>query len=317
MIDFVLGLFLAGLLTRGWLRGMIREILDLAGLVAGLFIALRLSRPFGDFLTDSFGVTPEVARVGGGVALFILFGVAMGVAAHYLTRMMSLPGLTLVNRLGGAAVALGWGVAVVVVLANVARAMPLPDGWEQSLEDSTVVSAIAGPGALPQTVFEALAGDNVMAALAAIQEIFGDSRAVPEGDETLTVPPAAPEEIRQVRVEAERVNVEINEFRAGVGARALQPSLALTVVAESKAAEAYTSGTLARSDCATPIMSAGLRVAQCGQTIALASTALAAYDGMVESPTGYAELSLASYDRVGVSVVDGPLGRLVVVILAR
>jgi len=317
MIDFILGLFFAGLLTRGWLRGMIRELLDLAGLVVGLFIAFRLSRPFGDFLTDSFGVTPEVARVGGGVALFILFGVAMGVAANFLTRMMSLPGLTLVNRLGGAAVAMGWGIAVVVVLANVARAMPLPDEWEQSFEDSTVVSAIAGPGALPQTVFETLAGDNVMAALAAIQEIFGDSRAVPEGDETLTIPPAAPEEIRQVRQEAERVIVEINEFRAGVGARALQPSEALTVVAESKAADAYTSGTLARSDCATPIMSTGLRVAQCGQTIALASTALAAFDGMVDSPTGHAELSLASYDRVGVSVVDGPLGRLVVVILAR
>ena len=317
MIDFILGLFLAGLLTRGWLRGMVREVLDLVGLVAGLFIAFRLSRPFGDFLTESFGVTPEVARVGAGVALFILFGVAMGVAAHYLTRMMSLPGLTLVNRLGGAVVAAAWGVAVLVVLFNVARAMPLPADWDQRLEESTVVSAIAGPDAVPQTVFETLAGDNVMVALAAIQEVFGDSRVVPEGDEVVEIPPAAPDEIRQVRSEAQQLIVEINEFRAGLGARALQPSAALTTVAESKAAEAYISGRLARSDCATPIMSAGLRVIQCGETIALASTSLAAYDAMIDSPTGHAELSQPGYDRVGVSVVEGPLGRLAVVILAR
>ena len=317
MIDFILGLFLAGLLFRGWMRGMIREILDLVGLVVGLFIAFRLSGPFGDFLTDSFGVTPEIARVGGGIALFLIFGAAMSIAAHYLTRMMSLPGLTLVNRLGGAAVAIGWGIAVLVVLVNLARAMPLPQDWEDGLEASTVVTAVAGPGALPQEVFEDLAGDNVMAALAAIQEVFGESRAVPEGNEVLSIPPAAPDEIRQVREEAERVVIEINEFRAGLGARALQPSVALGVVAESKAAGAYTSGVLARTDCATPIVNAGLRVVQCGETIALASTAIAAFDGMVETVTGYAELSNGAYDRVGVSVVDGPLGRLVVVVLAR
>lgn len=317
MIDFILGLFLAGLLTRGWLRGMVREILDLVGLVAGLFIAFRLSRPFGDFLTDSFGVTPEIARVGAGISLFVIFGAAMSIAAHYLTRMMNLPGLTLVNRLGGAAVAIGWGIAVLVVLVNVARALPLPEGWEQSLEDSTVVSALAGPGAAPQEVFNGLAGDNVMDALAAIQDVFGDSRAVPEGDEALAIPPAAPDEIRQVREDAERVVIELNQFRAGLSSRALQPSAALTAVAEAKAAGAYTSGVLARTDCATPIAATGLRIAQCGETIALASTALAAFDGMVETVTGYNELSNGAYDRVGVSVVEGPLGRVVVVVLAR
>lgn len=156
-----------------------------------------------------------------------------------------------------------------------------------------------------------------MAALAAIQEIFGDSRVVPEGDEVVEIPPAAPDEIRQVRSDAGQVTLEINEFRTGLGARALQTSDALNVVAEGKAVEAYTTGRVARSDCATPIMAAGLRVVQCGMTIALASTALAAFDGMVESPTGHAELSHPAYDRVGVSVVDGPLGRLVVVVLAR
>lgn len=317
MIDFILGLFLASLLFRGWMRGMVREILDLVGLIAGLFIAFRLSGPFGDFLTDSFGVTPEIARVGAGISLFILFGVAMGIAAHYLTRMMSLPGLTLVNRLGGAAVAAAWGVAVLVVMFNVARALPLPQGWEQGLEDSTVVTTLAGPGAAPQRVFETLAGDNVMAALAAIQGLFGDSRAVPEGDETLAIPPAPPDEIRQVREEADRVLIELNEFRAGLGSRAVQSSAALTTVAESKAAGAYTSGVLARTDCSAPIAATGLRVAQCGETIALASTALAAFDGMLETVSGYAELSNAAYDRVGVSVVEGPLGRVVVVVLAR
>ena len=66
MLDFILGLFLAALLVRGWTRGFVREILDLIGLVVGLWIAFKLNAPFGDFLTQNFGVTSEVARIGAG-----------------------------------------------------------------------------------------------------------------------------------------------------------------------------------------------------------------------------------------------------------
>jgi hypothetical protein len=43
MFDFVLGIGLAGLAVRGWLRGFVREVLDLVSLVLGIFVALLLS----------------------------------------------------------------------------------------------------------------------------------------------------------------------------------------------------------------------------------------------------------------------------------
>lgn len=318
MFDFILGLFLAGLLVRGWLRGFVRELLDLVGLIVGLWVAIRLSGPLGDFLTAGFGVTPEVARIGAGIALFLLFGVSMGIAAHYLSRLMSLPGLNLINRLGGAAVAVAWGVALVVVFVNVARVIPLLDSWEEQLDDSTVVSAIAGPGALPQELFESLAGDNVLAALAAIQDIFGSSRAVPEGQEVLEFPTALPDEIRQVRDETSAVVDEINEFRAGLELRAVVPSEAMTDAAESRAETMYTTGRLSRSpDCGAALAASGAQVARCGEALALAGSALGGLDGILDSETGRAELSESAYDRIGVSVVDGPTGRLLMIFLGR
>lgn len=318
MLDFILGLFLAGLLIRGWLRGFVREILDLVGLIAGLWIAIKLSGPFGDFLTASFGVSPEVARIGAGIGLFLLFGVSLSVVAHYLSRLMGLPGLNLINRLGGAAVAIAWGVALAVVIVNVVEVLPIPAGWEEQLDQSTVVQAIAGPEALPQEAFDSLAGDNVLAALASIQDIFGTSRAVPEGDEQLTFPPAQPDEIRQVRDEAELVVREINEFRAGLSLRAVQPSQAMTEAAETQAVSMYMSGTLARgSDCVAALGDSGARVVACGEGIALAGSALAALDGVLDSETGRAELANSAYDRTGVAVVGGPTGRLLMIYVAR
>lgn len=318
MLDFILGLFLAGLLVRGWVRGFVREILDLVGLIVGLWVAIRLSAPFGDFLTRSFGVTPEVARIGGGIALFLLFGVAMSVAAHYLSRVMSLPGLNLINRLGGAAVAAAWGIAILVVVVNVARVLPLPDGWEDQLSESTVVDALVGPGAFPQEVFDSLAGDNVMAALASIQDIFGENRAVPEGDEQLTFPPARSDEIRQVRGEADSIVDEINQHRAGLGLRPVRSSQALTEAAELRATEMYTSGVIGRvANCVSRLESHGTQVVACGQGIALAGSTLGAFDGILDSETGAAELEESGYDRVGVAVIEGPTGRLLMVYLAR
>jgi membrane protein required for colicin V production len=316
MLDFILGLFLAAMLVRGWMRGFVRETLDLVGLVVGLWIAFKLSAPFGDFLTKSFGVTPEVARIGAGIALFVLFGASLSIAAHYLGKVMNLPGLNMVNRVGGSAVALAWGVAIVLVVVNVARVLPLPEAWEQELEDSTMVEAIAGPTALPQSLFESLAGDNGLAALAAIQDIFGSSRAVPEGDEVMSIPPAEADEVRQVRSEADVIVTEIQEFRTGLGLRALLSVEPLTAVAESKAMSSYTSGQLyLDGDCADTMAAADVRVAVCGEGVALAGTSLGAYDGIVDSDHGNALLSDPGFDRVGVSVVDGPTGRLVVIYL--
>ncbi len=318
MLDFLLGLFIAGLLVRGWLRGFVREFLDLLGLIAGLWVAIRLSAPFGDFLTKSFGVTPEVARIGAGIGLFLLFGVAMSVAAHYLTKVMNLPGLTMINRAGGAAVAGAWGVAIVVVAVNVARVMPLPESWEAQLEESAVVAALAGPQAVPQELFDSLAGDNVMGALAAIQDVFGESRAVPEGDEQLQFPPSPADEIRQVRSEAETVVVEVNEYRSGLELRAVQSSAAITAAAEARAEAMYLEGGLARTpDCVSHLAGFAARVVQCGEGLALAGSALGGLDGILESETGGSALSDSAYDRVGVAVVDGPTGRLVVIFIAR
>jgi len=317
MIDFVLGLALAAMLVRGWMRGFVREALDLVGLVMGLWLAFRLSAPFGDFLTDSFGVSPEVGRVGGGIVLFVLFGALLSIAAHYLSKVMNLPGLSMVNRVGGAAVAIGWGVLIVLVVVSLISVLPVPASWRDQLDESNVVALIAGEDAVPRRVVEALAGDNAIAAIASLQRLFGASRVVPEGDEVLEIPSAPPDEIRQVRSEAEQVVDHLNEDRVGVGLGAVTAVDALTDLAEEHARNGYTQGRLQRlSDCAADLARTSYQVAACDNAVALAGTALAGYSGIFESAGGRTMVETSNFDRVGVAVVDGPTGRMVVIILA-
>jgi membrane protein required for colicin V production len=317
MIDFVLGLVLAAMLVRGWMRGFVREALDLVGLVMGLWLAFRLSAPFGDFVTDSFGVSPEVGRVGGGIVLFVLFGALLSIAAHYLSKVMNLPGLSMVNRVGGAAVAIGWGVLIVLVVVSLVSVLPVPSSWRDQLDESNVVALIAGEDAVPRRAVEALAGDNAIAAIASLQRLFGASRVVPEGDEVLEIPAAPADETRQVRSEAEQVVDHLNEDRVGVGLGAVTAVDGLTDLAEEHARNGYTQGRLQRlSDCAADLGRSAYQVAACDNAVALAGTALAGYTGIYESAGGRSLIETSTFDRVGVAVVDGPTGRMVVIILA-
>jgi len=317
MIDFILGLALAAMLVRGWTRGFVRETLDLIGLVLGIWVAFRLSNPFGDFLTSTFDVSPELARVGGGIVLFVLFGALLSVAAHYLSRVMNLPGLSMVNRVGGAAVAIGWGVVIVLIVVSLAAVLPLPDSWQEEIDDSNIVRFIAGEEALPRRFFESLAGDNVMAAMAAISDVFGSSRAVPEGEETLAFPPAEPDEVRQVRGEAIEVLGEINENRVAAELDAVVAVGPMTELAEERAVASYEAGILERMEnCVSDLSTRDYRVSRCDNGTALAGTAIAAYDAIRETDDGASMLENPDFDRAGIAVVDGPTGRLVVIVLA-
>jgi uncharacterized protein YkwD len=232
--------------------------------------------------------------------------------------MMSLPGLNLINRLGGAAVAALWGIAIVLVVINLARVVP--GGWDGRFDESSVARAIAGPDAVPQQAFETLAPGGVLASLAVIQGIFGTNAVVPEGAEAVAIPPAAPDEVRQVREETARVLELANEHRTGLGVSALSRSTALDRVAETRAVEMYTAGRLSRdhppgAGVAADLAEAGVRLVAVGENLALASSTRAAVDAMLASPTALTHFATPAYDRTGISVVDGPTGRLVLIVL--
>ncbi len=320
MFDFVLGIGLAGLLVRGWLRGFVREVLDLVSLVLGVWVAFALSGPLGNFLSDRFDVNPEVARIGSGILLFVLFGVAMSIAAHFLSTVMRLPGLNLVNRIGGALVAISWGVVLVLVAVNIVGALPGADDWEATLDESAVVGTIAGDNAIPQRLFSGVAKSGALAALSNLQSTFGQSRVVPQGNEVLNIPPAKGDELRQVRDEVDLILDRINERRTSDVVGALLSTMTMTSVAEDRGVKMYKKGRISRD---TPeggsvlddLEEAGVRLEVAGEALALAATGRAAIDALFEDSEASALLLSADFDRVGVALVDGPTGVLLVVVL--
>ncbi len=317
MIDFILGLYLAGLLVRGWLRGFVKELLDLIGLVIGLAVAFRLSVPIGDFLTDQFDVTPEWARIGAGVTLFVLVSTGLSLAANQLAKVMRLPGMNLANRLAGSGFALAWGIALLLVATSVLRAIPMPPVVDETLDNSVVISVIASPDSPTQQMFQDLVGDEVLDTLLALGPLIDNRNLVLDSDDTVEIDPATPEELAVNPGAADQSFLHVNRDRTGAGLAPLAWSESLAEVAMDHAMDMYLNGFISHVSPTTGTIGDRVRTARIpltavGENLALAANARAVHVGFMESEGHRANILRTNFDRMGIAAVDGPLGLMIV-----
>ena len=317
MIDFVLGLYLAGLAVRGWLRGFVKELLDLIGLIIGLAVAFRLSAPLGDFFSDRFDTTPEWARIGAGIALFLIVGAGMATAAHYLGKVVRMPGLNLANRLAGSGFALAWGIALILVVTSVLRALPMPPSVDRQLDDSAVVTVLASPESPTQQIFQDVVGDEVLDTLLALGPLIGGRNVVLDGDDVVEITPASGDELVEDAGGADEVFRLVNDARAQAGVPPLAWSDSLAAVALGHVMDMYTNGFVSHVSPTTGTVADRVRAARIplstvGENLALAATPRAIHAAFMDSDGHRANILRSSFDRVGVAAVDGPLGLMVV-----
>ena len=317
MIDFVLGLTLAGLAVRGWSRGFAREAMDLVGVVAGLLLAFRLGAPLGDELVARFGMAPEAGQIVAAVVIFLLVGAGAAVGAHYLSKALTLPGLSLGNRVLGVGIALASGVFLLLLLVSLARVASLPDQVVAVIDDSRVVGAVAAPDSVSSRWFHALAGDRVVEAVTNLEREVGVRRVVLEEGERASIPAAEPSELTASFQESRDVYDLVNRARLEAGRDPLAWSPSLAKVARAHAGEMYRRGYFSHRSPVTGspldrVLDAGIVIGRVGENLALAATPIAAHQGLMESNGHRRNLLATSWTTVGIGVVDGPLGLMVV-----
>ena len=317
MIDFLLGLYFAGLFLRGWVRGLAREAMDLVGLIAGIALAFRFSGLVGDWLADWLGISPEMGRLAGGIIIFMLIGIGAAIGARFLQRVFTMPGLVLSNRLFGGSLALAWALFVAILVLSLLVVVPLPAAVGERIEESNVASALTDPESFPQRMFHAVAGDRVLEALLNLDELVGQEKVILEGDETLAIPPAQRGDLRPNANAADEIFELVNRTRVEAGLDPLAWSAPLAVVSEEHATDMYVSGFFSHTSPTTGsvadrMAAAGIPFRLVGENLALAATARTVHDGLMESPGHRANILGTEFTRVGIGVIRGPLGLMVV-----
>lgn len=317
MIDFLLGLFFASLFVRGWLRGFVREAMDLVGMLAGIALAFRLAPGAGAVVAGLTGAGSELSQLIGGVVVFLVVGLAAAVGAHYLQRVVAMPGLQLGNRLGGAGLALAWGLFLATMLLSLLIVVPMPPALANQLEGSVVAQALTSSTSPSQRVFQAVSGDRIVESLLNLRQVVGGRRVILEEHDSIAFPAVESSELRS-DPEAGRAVFELaNQARREAGLEPLEWSDGLAAVGEAHAWEMYTGGYFSHDSPVTGdphdrVEAARIPFRSTGENLALAGTAETAHEGLMSSPGHRENILRPQFRRLGVGVVSGPLGLMVV-----
>ena len=317
MLDLVLGALLVVLAIRGWMRGLVKEVISLVVLVAGTLAAFRLSTPLGRVFAAMSGASPDASRYVAGIAIFLGLAIAAAVVSRVLhLGMRILPGVSTLNRAAGAALSLVAFALVVTIGISIATVAPLPEAAAAELESSEVAATIVDPDGVPQRVLGFLSGDRVVEVSLRIRSLTGSQTAVATIDTPVELIAAESADVDRLP-DAELVVVDlVNRERIGHDVGPVLRSSGLDEVAFDLATDAYVTGearVLTNESFRSRLNDDGMPSTQRAQLVVLAASPEAAHAALVDDAS--TDLLGPGFTKAGIAVVRGPVGLLIVTIL--
>lgn len=309
MIDFFVLAIVVLLVIRGWVRGLVREAIDVGTLVLGALLAFRLAPIAGRLLSDLTSISSGPARVIGGVVLFIAITIGASILGSLIHRSIKhLPGLTTLNRLGGAALGVVYAAVLVVIATTLISTAPMPPAVAEETEQSAVVAFVVEPDGVAQDVIGLLSGDRALQSMIWIRSAVDDWTIDPRFTDVTLPGMDIGSGSHASTSTALLVYEQISRDRVDAGMEPLTWSEPMTLAAVTRAFEVYGSGSFeAASPIAERLSEAGISATTSTEYLLLAPTP----DGLVD-----AAITGEGFTTVGVGVVDGPLGLMAVIILA-
>lgn len=154
-VDLFLLIVLSICAIRGYVRGLFREIMGLAGFILGAVAAVSFYRPAASFLQEFADFGSAGGPIVAAILIFVVVNLLTHLAAVGLDRLAKAIFLSGLSRVMGAVVGMGKGAAVFGILLFFCRAYLPQSDVAEVIDSSTLGAPLAD---LAAVVFRAGAG---------------------------------------------------------------------------------------------------------------------------------------------------------------
>ena len=136
LVDIAILVLLGFFLLKGTLRGLLKEICSLLGLLLGGVFAFSFHLPLAQHLQKSFNLPAQLCVWGSFLAIFLLVVIVFAVLGFVLHRFVKLIFLGGFNRLSGALFGLVQGVVLVSMLVLALNSSLVPKSAHRLMRKS-------------------------------------------------------------------------------------------------------------------------------------------------------------------------------------
>ena len=146
LVDILILIILAAFLVKGVIRGLLKEVCSLLGLVLGGVFAFTFHLPLAQALEKSFHLSQQLSVWGAFLAIFLLVVVIFGVLGFVLHRFIKAAFLGGINRLAGALFGLAQGVILLSLMILALNSSLVPKSAQGMLHRSQLAPPFADLG---------------------------------------------------------------------------------------------------------------------------------------------------------------------------
>ena len=137
-VDVLILIIIGVFLLKGLLRGLMKELCSLVGLVVGSLLAFRFHGPLAEIMVSAFSLPASVCVVLAFLAIFLSTLLVFGLIGMLLSKYVKLLYVGGLNRVAGGIFGLVQGALLLSVVMFGLSVSPLPDWGKLAMKDSSL-----------------------------------------------------------------------------------------------------------------------------------------------------------------------------------
>ena len=185
-LDIFLYLFMVYFLILGWKKGAIFQLFYLFTLLIAVALSFRYSYQIGAYISGWLNSNLQLSEVFGGSLIFV----AVLLIASYILNLLSsqIRKVDLGSKALGASISLLVSNLILTLIFTAINIINLPNFFQNSINESNLVSFYVSPEGSPQQALEVIIGTDLLKVVNRLNYLTGKSAVVIEDDGCLEIP---------------------------------------------------------------------------------------------------------------------------------
>ena len=319
-IELFVYIFIVFFVINGWKKGFLLQFFYLMVLLISIALSFRYSDQVGSYISSWFNSNIQLSEIFGGVLIFITVLTVSSFFQNFLANNQKQRDVG--NKLLGGFVSLLVSNLILTLIFTITSIISVPQFFEDTLENSNLVSFYTDTSGTPQQALELITGTDLIKVVSRIKDLTGKSSVVVGEQGCIEIPKYSLSNLSNNNEQKDELYELLLTERSNQNLAPLELSEKLSNIALNYAYVMYQDGFWCHKNpkngelVGDRLSKQGFPYIDIGENLALSSSVRSGHISLMNSESHKNTILDNEFKRVGIGIVSGPLGLIIVQIFS-
>ena len=319
-IELFVYIFIVFFVINGWKKGFLLQFFYLMVLLISIALSFRYSDQVGSYISSWFNSNIQLSEIFGGVLIFITVLTVSSFFQNFLANNKKQRDVG--NKLLGGFVSLLVSNLILTLIFTITSIISVPQFFEDTLENSNLVSFYTDTSGTPQQALELITGTDLIKVVSRIKDLTGKSSVVVGEQGCIEIPKYSLSNLLNNNEQKDELYALLLTERSNQNLAPLELSEKLSDIALNYAYAMYQDGFWCHKNpkngelVGDRLSKQGFPYIDIGENLALSSSVRSGHISLMNSESHKNTILDNEFKRVGIGIVSGPLGLIIVQIFS-